>query len=204
MGLYNMLMGRNPLTPQLLGIIGYTTDNASGPETFGRFRDVYTNEDCTKVFILTRNYSPDIEGRDWTHIDEFVAKNPNFVQKTADSDPTYQIYEFNVPEFFVTKDIMPGTQVNVWEVLRSRVPAEYRIPAMDRYRAFIQAMHDNALPPEKAKHVEVVGKAIVEQMKQAVEGGEEHRGIVTDSDSGGSVKVESLKNFLKKRVDSGE
>ena len=53
--LYNMLMGRNPFSPVLLGILGIT-DETKDQWPLGRIRDVYTNEAADRIFVLHRNY----------------------------------------------------------------------------------------------------------------------------------------------------
>lgn len=93
MGLYNMIMGRNPYAPYLLALIDIH-EGTKDIYPLGRMRDVHINVSADRIFLFTRNY-----GEEWEYVDEALAKNPNYVEKRSESsDSTYTSYEFSVPE----------------------------------------------------------------------------------------------------------
>jgi hypothetical protein len=90
-GLYNMLMGRNPLGPYLMAALGFVR-GAKINEWLGRFRDVYTNDQGNRIFILHRNYPEDNE------YNQAIKAHSNFIAYIPDQDETYGVWEFSVPE----------------------------------------------------------------------------------------------------------
>lgn len=136
-------MGRNPFGGSLLyslGILG--TD-------IGRIRDVYTNDDGDKIFILHRNY-----GEDGLQYDEIVKKHPNYVDKHPTDDYSYWIYEFSIPEPFIgnVKDI---------------ASASNNTPAFDAYKKVISDM-SNGIDNQATKHANDIGKTIVKSITESI------------------------------------
>lgn len=85
MSLYNMLMGRNPLGPYLMGYLGFV-QGAPQNAWLGRFRDVYTNDEADRIFILHRNYPGGNPSN------QAIKQHPNFVGYEPDSfDHTYGV-----------------------------------------------------------------------------------------------------------------
>lgn len=157
MSLYNMLMGRNPFSPYLLAAIGITSETAE-QYPLGRIRDVYTNAEATKVFILHRNY-----GEAGLPFDDAMAKNPNYVQKLlADQrtgkETTFWLYEFNVPA--IGKDIAKEVAQN-----------SDTIPAFDRYQMAIEDMAAGKENPQ-TEHMMAVGKKIFEPLMRSLDSDE--------------------------------
>lgn len=151
MSLYNMIMGRNPMSPHLLACLGITMETAE-KYPLGRIRDVTTNDAGDRVFILTRNY-----GTEWEHVDAALAKHPNYITKKQETvDSTYTTYEFSVPE---------ETKKHVKEMAEMGD----NTPPMERYRQLIDDMgkgKDN----EATRHAIDAGKKllgpILEKFKQ--------------------------------------
>ena len=170
MGLYNMLMGRNPFAPYLLASINITGETQEA-YPLGRIRDVYTNNAADRVFILTRNY-----GEEWEWVDEALAKHPTFIQKTTCAgDETYTVYEFGVPE--ETK-----------KIVKEIASVSDNTPAMDRY---LQAIQDMAANKDNAQtqHMKEVGKQIAESLFGSLQDGQDK----TVSNEFGSVEIFTVK-----------
>lgn len=119
MSLYNMLFGCNPLTPILLYILDI--DQPDGKWKSGRFRDIYLNEDGTKIILFTRNgggnrscwrmesgelsvpcYEIETKPENLCPgciITYHLPKHPNYICDYDDEfDSTYAYIEFSVPE----------------------------------------------------------------------------------------------------------
>jgi hypothetical protein len=114
MSLYNLLHGVNPLSPILLAIlrIDQKVDNmpkSEKLETFvkecidrkifvsGRFRDIYLNEDGTKIILYTRNGGGNREG--YWYVFKILKAHPNYlIDYEDDFDSTYAYIEFSVPK----------------------------------------------------------------------------------------------------------
>ena len=163
MGLYNMLMGRNPFASYLLAALEETEG------AVGRMRDVYTNDAGDRIFILTRNY-----GEEWAYVDEAIAMHPTFISKNDTSDETYTVYEFGVPKGmkrFVHKIATLGDNT----------------PAMERYT---QAVADMVAGKQNAQtqHMEEVGKKIMGSLMEAMDKGENK--VV--SNEFGSVEIKTI------------
>ena len=75
MSLYNMLHGQNSLSPFLLGIL--EIDQEGGKYQSGRFRDIYLNEDGTKVTLFTRNGGGNRE--EYQDLIDVLATHPNYI-----------------------------------------------------------------------------------------------------------------------------
>ena len=150
MSMYNMLMGRNPAVPYLLGFLGITKETAD-KWPVGRMRDAYTNEDGSKIFIFTRN-GPSGMGltpkeRD-TIEENFRENHPNYVGfEIDDFDETYLTYEFDIPEEFRahTKEIADMTETE---------------PPMVRFRRLIDDMKAGKKTPAVENAIEV-GKKLL-------------------------------------------
>ena len=120
MSLYNLLFGVNEIAPLLLFILDI--DQPDEKWESGRFRDIYLNEDGTKVILYTRNgggnrdhwsfsYPEYKEGEDCPCpgciITHKLKKHPNYIKDYDDDfDSTYAYIEFDVPEQF--KEIAEG------------------------------------------------------------------------------------------------
>jgi len=63
----------------------------------GRFRDIYLNEDGTKIILYTRNGGGN--RNEYWYIFEILKTHPNYIRDYDDSfDCTYAYIEFSVPE----------------------------------------------------------------------------------------------------------
>lgn len=150
MSLFNMLMGRNPAAPYLLGFLGITQETQE-QWPLGRMRDSYTNKDGSKIFIFTRNgpsgmgLAPD--ERDSIE-ENFRENHPDYVGfEIDDFDQTYLTYEFDTPEEFreQTKEIADMTETE---------------PPMVRFRRLIDDMEAGKKTPAVENAIEA-GKKLL-------------------------------------------
>lgn len=149
-GLYNMLMGRNPLGPYLMGVLGFV-QGAPQNSWLGRFRDVYTNDAGDRIFMLHRNYPGGDE------FNQAIKQHPNFVGYEPDlQDYTYGVWEFTVPE-----DLLP--------VVKEIASLGDNTPLMDRYRKLIEDMGKD-VDNEATRNAIEVGKKILGPIIDQVEG----------------------------------
>lgn len=149
MSLLNMLLGKNPFHVELVNLLG-----VGDPNSFGRFRDAYTNEEADKIFILTRNY-----GEEWEDTDKGVAEHPLFIQKVDDSeDGTYTVYEFHAPFTDEARDFL-------------KMVAEQTdtTPTMDRFRQLCKDMQEGK-DTELVRHAMEVGKKIIAPIQDVMDG----------------------------------
>lgn len=115
MSLYNLLYGVNPLKDVLLKVLDI--DQPDGKWQSGRFRDIFLEDDGTKIVLFTRNGGgnrvcwKEVDGRgkcDENNVEELcpgcvitkhLPKHPNYITDYDDSyDSTYAFIEFSVPE----------------------------------------------------------------------------------------------------------
>lgn len=97
MSLYNALFGTNKISPLLLKVLDI--DQPSGKYRSGRFRDIYLNEDGSKIILLTRNGGGNRE--EYQPLIDVLATHPNYITDYDDDfDPTYAYIEFSVPKDF--------------------------------------------------------------------------------------------------------
>lgn len=95
MSLYNLLHGTNKSAALLLKVL--ELDQSGGKWNTGRFRDIYLNEDGTKIILLTRNGGGNRED----YFPNNIVKHPNYITDYDDDfDCTYAYIEFSVPEKF--------------------------------------------------------------------------------------------------------
>lgn len=95
MSLYNLLHGVNYLTPVLLSVLDI--DQPDEKWDSGRFRDIYLNEDGTKIILFTRNGGGNREG----YFPDEIRNHPNYLTDYDDDfDSTYAYIEFSVPKGF--------------------------------------------------------------------------------------------------------
>ncbi len=95
MSLYNLLHGMNYLTPVLLAILDI--DQKEGKWDSGRFRDIYLNENGTKIIIFTRNGG----GNRDSYFPYDIKKHPNYITDYDDDfDCTFAYIEFSIPKGF--------------------------------------------------------------------------------------------------------
>jgi hypothetical protein len=97
MSLYNALFGVNKVAPVLLKMLNI--DQPGSEFDSGRFRDIFLNEDGTKIFLYTRNGGGNRE----TYQDTFdvLATHPQYLTDYDDAfDCTYATIEFSVPKEF--------------------------------------------------------------------------------------------------------
>lgn len=109
MSLYNMLHGRNPLTPVILGWLGLTEEGC------GRFRDVYVakaDDGLPRVLVYTRNGGGNREcfcksdtqhnsgeGHCTPRYTAALQEHPLYESDSDDDyDRTYATFVFRVPE----------------------------------------------------------------------------------------------------------
>jgi hypothetical protein len=98
MSLYNLLHGVNPLREVLLSWLDI--GQPDGKYESGRFRDIYLNEDGTKIILYTRNGGGNREEYQYI-FDDFEENHPNYVRDWDDDfDCTYAYIEFTVPKEF--------------------------------------------------------------------------------------------------------
>ncbi len=89
--MYNIMHGVNEIAPLLLKILELK------PEDTGRFRDIFLNEDGTKIILLTRNGGGN--RGDYQDVIDELAKHPNYLDDYDDDfDCTYAYIEFSVPD----------------------------------------------------------------------------------------------------------
>ncbi len=114
MSLYNMLFGTNEIAPALLFILDI--DQPDEKWSSGRFRDIYLNEDGTRIILYTRNGGGNRDHWDFTYakykegedcpcpgciVSYKLPKHPNYMKDYDDDfDCTYAYIEFEVPEQF--------------------------------------------------------------------------------------------------------
>lgn len=114
MSLYNMLFGTNEIASTLLFILDL--DQLDKKWDSGRFRDIYLNEDETRIILYTRNGGGNRRHWDLTHskykegpdcpcpgciITYKLKKHPNYIKDYDDDfDSTYAYVEFGVPKQF--------------------------------------------------------------------------------------------------------
>lgn len=126
--MYNLLFGQNSLAPLLLKILDL--DQPNGNWSSGRFRDIYLNDDGTRIILFTRNGGGNRECWDlWTeneiegvsdtekcscvgcNMTYRLPKHPYYIcDYDDDFDPTYAYVEFRVPEEYLplTKALATG------------------------------------------------------------------------------------------------
>ena len=160
-----MLLGRNPASPYLLAYLGITEETKE-QWNLGRLRDVYTNDEGTKIFVFTRN-GPSGVGLTQEQRDEidrnFRESHEHYVGfEIDDFDQTYLTYEFNTPPEFLeqTKEIADVTETE---------------PPMARFRRLIDDMQsgkDNEAVRNAMEAGEKLLKPVVEGQNADVEHGD--------------------------------
>jgi hypothetical protein len=175
-GLYNMLMGRNPLGPYLMAVLGFVK-NAPKNAWLGRFRDVYTNDAADRIFILHRNYP---EGNEFN---QAIKDHPNFVKYIPElTDETYGTWEFTVPEQH--KD-----------VVKEIASLSDNTPLMERFIKLIQDM-GNGVDNEATRNAKAVGEKILAPILESIEGkSKKSEQVIRHGD--GSVVVHNFKKDTK-------
>jgi hypothetical protein len=118
MSLYNLLHGTNQIAPLLLFFLGIDQDD--GLWRSGRFRDIYLNEDGSRIILYTRNgggnreHWDDVAGQESGEscrctgctITYHLPKHPNYIaDRDDDFDSTYAYVEFSVPDKY--RDLIP-------------------------------------------------------------------------------------------------
>jgi hypothetical protein len=107
MSLYNLLHGQNPFSSVLLKILGI--DQLGAKYVSGRFRDIYLNEDATKIILYTRNGGGNRET--YQGVFDNLSTHPNYLENYDDEfDSTYAYIVFSVPEEHkvLVKEFMTG------------------------------------------------------------------------------------------------
>lgn len=171
-GLYNMLMGRNPYGPYLMGVLGFV-QGAPQNAWLGRFRDVYTNDAADRIFILHRNY-PDMD-----ESNQAIKQHPNFLKYEPDGfDETYGTWEFSVPAEHV-------------DVVKEIASLSDNTPLMQRYCELINNL--GKVDNEATRNAMEAGKKILGPILEQIQGKEpvEPEREVTHGD--GTVVVHSFK-----------
>jgi len=132
----------NPAAADIFSILGI------GVEDFGRSRDIYLNEQGTKIFVFTRNGH-----EDYDYIEEDLKKHSHYVRSWRDDfDNTYRTYEFNVPEEHL------GVALGLAEVTDT-------VPPMDRFKKLISDLKSGKKNEQVDRAMEV-GKAILGQIDE--------------------------------------
>ena len=94
-----MMFGYHPLIKFLMEALDLGAKDEDGNEKWpmGRFRDIYFNEACDKIILLTRNGGGNRES--FPDVFEKLSKHPNFLREyDNDFDSTFAEFEFSVPE----------------------------------------------------------------------------------------------------------
>jgi hypothetical protein len=90
-----MLHGQNPFSSILLRVLDI--DQPDGKYQSGRFRDIYLNEDATKILLYTRNGGGNREA--YQDVMDKLAKHPDYLKDYDDNfDCTYAYIEFSIPK----------------------------------------------------------------------------------------------------------
>jgi hypothetical protein len=166
-GLYNMLMGRNPHGPYLMGALGFVR-GAEQNAWLGRFRDVYTNDAADRIFILHRNYPETDE------FNQAIKAHPNFLRYIPEpTDFSYGVWEFSVPDFAT-------------DVVKQIAALGDNTPLMDRYRKLITDM-EKGVDNEATRNAMEAGKKILQPIIDSVKDGKSGEQHITHGD--GSVVV---------------
>lgn len=151
MSLYNMLMGVNPFTPILKGILGFTRLE----DDLYRFRDIYPNEDGDQVTVFTRIGGPNRK----THkeIIAYLRSHPWYEQDYDDEyDDTFASFVFVVPE---------TSQEDIKEIAEVTDTA----PPMERYRKLMTDLDegvDNEATRQARAVLDKIGKELVRMVKE--------------------------------------
>ena len=156
MSLYNMIMGRNPFGPYLMGFLGFV-QGAPQNAWLGCFRDVYTNDAGDRIFMLHRNYPESDE------FNQAIKAHPNFVAYIPDSDNTYGVWEFTVPEQYA-------------EAVREIALLSDNTPLMDRYRKLIDDM-GRGFDNDATRNAIEAGKKVLGPVLEAIEAGQVPDGV---------------------------
>lgn len=171
-GLYNMLMGRNPLGPYLMGVLGFVK-GAEQNTWLGRFRDVYTNDAGDRIFMLHRNYP---EGDEFN---QAIKQHPHFVKYERDFlDETYGTWEFTVPT-----ELLP--------VVKEIAGMGDNTPLMQRYRELIENM-GKGVDNEATRNAMEAGKKILGPIIEQMEKGKPSESEQVIEHGDGTVVVHSF------------
>jgi hypothetical protein len=164
-GLYNMIMGRNPAFPLLMGAIGIHKENG---RLFGRVRDCWISEDAKTIGVLHRNY-----GDAGAEANGHAAALPTFREHQAcGSDNTYAYWIFDAPD---------GEGTALPQILEKIAEMSDNVPCMDRY---LQAIEDfkAGKKNEQTERMLEVGEKVMGQLKQSMEDGQSRS---VENDDGG-------------------
>jgi hypothetical protein len=159
MSLYNALFGVNDMAPLLLKILDISP---KGKWRAGRFRDIYLNEDGTRILLYTRNGGGNREhwGDGYEEngeclcpgcvIEKHLPKHPNYLCDYDDSfDCTYATIVFSVPEEY---------QEDLKKLAKSPRLAPETIS--ERFKRLVADM-EAGKKTEETKKAEEVGKVVV-------------------------------------------
>ena len=161
-GLYNMLMGRNPAFPLIMGAIGIGQENA---DQFGRVRDCWISEDAKTIGVLHRNY-----GANGLLANGKAATLPLFREHQECSDGTYAVWLFDVPK---------GDAADA--ALKKIAEMTDNTSCWERYMTAIEDLQDGKKNPQTDKMLEV-GKKIMGQLSGSIEDGKSRS---VDTEDGG-------------------
>ena len=162
MSLYNALFGVNALSPVLLKVLDL--DQSGGTWSSGRFRDIYLNEEGTKILLYTRNgggnrehWSDDQEegencGCTGCIISYNLPKHPNYLRDYDDDfDCTYATIEFSIPEEYQAD-------------LKQFVSGENPQTVSERFQKLFEDMQSGQNTEETAR-AENIGKKIFSSLE---------------------------------------
>jgi len=156
MSLYNSIFGTNNLAPVLLKILGI--DQGNGEYTSGRFRDIYLNEDGTKIILYTRNGGGNREH--YQYVFDSLSKHPNYITNYDDGfDCTYAYLDFSVPD-----EYKEDLQKLASEHGQSQNPSE-------KFQQLLSDLEVGKNTPETEKAMKA-GEQILGEIKESLDSGE--------------------------------
>jgi hypothetical protein len=177
MSLYSTLHGKNELSPILLAVLNI--DQPDSKWKSGRFRDIYLNEDGTKIILYTRNgggnrehyydgIGEEPEGKE-CHctgciITNDLPKHPNYIRDWDDDfDCTYAYIEFSVPKEHeeLCKSLATGKKPETISEKFEKVQAEMtemtpeKLESDPRFKPMVDVLKKILDPKTKETHFEI-------------------------------------------------
>jgi hypothetical protein len=168
-GMYNMIMGPNPVIGYLYAMVGIHKDNY---RQFGRLRDAWIDEDGMQIHVLHRNYPGGSAGAEDAL--EAAKSLPGYVDNTPDEDGTYGYWTFDVDPKYEHLALVIAEETD-------------NTPCMERFRQVIADMQAGKDTPEVARAL-TAGKEIMAALTDTMKNG----GRQEVSNADGSVVIEHI------------